>query len=180
MTRRPADAGLTLVEMLVALAILSVIGVAGLAMLDTTLTVQRGTEDRLDRLERIDRAMAVLRRDLVTAASGAVELSDEGLVFDRDASSGRLTIRIALDEGTLVRRVQGATDTADPAPQRLLDDVRAARWRLLDQGRAWRVEWSDAASRPRAAELTLRVDLPGRGAVAEVTRLFVMPAGATP
>lgn len=179
MTRRP-DAGLTLVEMLVALAILSVIGVAGLAMLDTTLNVQRGTEDRLDRLERIDRAMTVLRRDLVTAAPGGVDLSDAGLVFDRDTGEGRLTIRIALDNGTLVRRVQRATDTVDPAPQELLEDVRAAQWRLLDQSRAWQEDWPDAASRPRAAELTLRLDLPGRGEVAEVTRLFVMPAGATP
>lgn len=179
MTRRP-DAGLTLVEMLVALAILSVIGVAGLAMLDTTLNVQRGTEDRLDRMEHIDRAMTVLRRDLATAASGPVELSDEGLVFDRIASVGPLTIRVTLEDGALIRQARSAVDTAEPAPQRLLDGVRAVRWRLLEQSRVWQPEWEDPTRRPRAAELTLRLDLPGRGEAAEITRLFAMPAGATP
>ena len=133
MRPRP-DAGMTLIEMLVALAILSVIGVAGLTMLDTTLNVQRRTEGRLDRIEEIDRALTVLRRDLATAAPGFAVLDEGGLTFLRATTDAPLSLRIALEEGTLTRQVQPrrrcqistgrrlkfATSTPTTAPWRVL------------------------------------------------------------
>lgn len=175
MRPRP-DAGMTLIEMLVALAILSVIGVAGLTMLDTTLNVQRRTEGRLDRIEEIDRALTVLRRDLATAAPGFAVLDEGGLTFLRTTTDAPLSLRIALAEGTLTRQVQRGPETP---PQHLLTGVREARWRLLDGARRWQTAWPEPSASPRAAELTLRLELPQRGGVAEVTRLFPMPAGAT-
>ena len=179
MTQRP-DAGLSLIEMLVALAILSVIGIAGLAMLDTTLNVQRRTEDRLERLEQIDRALTVLRRDLATAAPGFVELNAAGLGFSRLTSAGPYTIRYGLEGSTLTRLARPFAETSEPQAQQLLTGVRAARWRLLDADRTWHTDLSGAEARPRAAELSLRIDLPGREEPGEVLRLFPMPAGATP
>ncbi len=171
---------MTLVEMLVALAILSVIGLAGLTMLDTTLNVQRRTEGRLDRVAEIDRALTVLRRDLATAAPGFTALDETGLSFLRAAEDAPLGLRIGLDDGRLTRLVQQGRQSAPPEPQQLLTGVRAARWRLLDGGRRWQTAWPDAEQVPRAAELTLRLELPEQNAVAELTRLFPMPAGATP
>ena len=50
----PRDAGLTLIELLVAMAIFAVIGVAGLAVLDTVLNVNARTDGRLERLAQVD------------------------------------------------------------------------------------------------------------------------------
>ena len=47
---RDTEAGLTLVEVLVALALFSLIGLAGFTMLDNILRVQSGTQGRLERL----------------------------------------------------------------------------------------------------------------------------------
>lgn len=176
MTRR-ADSGLTLVEMLVALAILAVLGLAGLAMLDSSLRVQRGTEDRLARLERIDRALTVLRRDLATAAPGAVTLAEDRLAFARSTEAGRITVAFALKDGTLTRLV--ANGQAEPRAQRLLTGVERVSWRLLDGSRRWQTGWSAEGARPRAAEVTLDVAVGGRG-TAPLIRLFPMPGGATP
>lgn len=178
--RARADAGMTLVEMLVALAILSVIGVAGLTMLDTTLTVQRRTEGRLDRVTEIDRALTVLRRDLATAAPGFTALNETGLSFLRAAEGAPLSLRIAVDDGRLTRVLRRNSPDASATPQHLLTGVREARWRLLDGRRRWQTAWPEAEAAPRAAELTLRLDLPEQNTVAELTRLFPMPAGATP
>lgn len=174
------DAGMTLVEMLVALAILSVIGVAGLTMLDTTLNVQRRTEGRLDRVEEIDRALTVLRRDFATAAPGLTLLEGEALTFLRAAEEAPLTLTVGLEDGRLTRLVQRAQTTGRSEPQQLLTGVREVRWRLLDGARRWQSDWPEAEAPPRAAELTLRLDLPESVAPGEVTRLFPMPAGATP
>ena len=60
----PGDAGFTLVEMLVALALFAAIGLAGFTVLDTVVRVRGGTEGRLERLGEIDRALALLTLDL--------------------------------------------------------------------------------------------------------------------
>ena len=175
-----SDRGLTLVEMLVALAILSVIGVAGMTMLDNTLRVQRGTEDRLARLTEIDRAFAVLRRDFATATPGYIELQDGHVTFIRAAVPGALTVELGLYEGGLGRWVSPPAAPRPERPQRLLEDVDAARWRILDGARAWRSDWPEGASRPRAVELSLDLRLVGRQDLQTVTRVFPVPAGATP
>ena len=61
---RDTEAGLTLIEVLVALALFSLIGLAGFTMLDNILRVQSGTQGRLERLGQIDRALVIFSRDL--------------------------------------------------------------------------------------------------------------------
>ena len=74
--KRAGDAGLSLIEVLVSLAIFAVIGVAGLTVLDTVARTGENTEGRLERLADIDRAFLVIRRDLAQIAPIDVTLTD--------------------------------------------------------------------------------------------------------
>ncbi len=175
----PRDAGLTLIEMLVAMAIFAVIGVAGLGILDTVLRTNERTEGRLERLAEIDRALLILRRDLAQLAPAAVTLSDDTLTFERSGAERPVGIRFALDEdGTLTRRLRD--DGGDPAVQTLLTDVSTADWRLMDGARIWQESWPPGSgpAAPIAAELTLTLRLPLASDPVSVTRLIALPESA--
>ncbi|UWQ23166.1 type II secretion system protein GspJ [Jannaschia sp. W003] len=130
----PGDAGFTLVEMLVALALFAAIGLAGFTVLDTVVRVRGGTEGRLERLGEIDRALALLTLDLTEA--GALVLEDGAL---RMARGGGGTIAWSASDGALLRGIEGGDGA--PLVQRVLDEVDAVRWRLLDRGGAWHDAW---------------------------------------
>ena len=172
---RRRDAGLTLVEVLVALAIFSVIGLAGLSILDTVVRVNRGTEDRLERLARIDRALLVVGRDLLQVEPGGVTLGEDGLGFRRSGADGPIRIAYALRDGALIRTLPGREGDI---PQMLLDDVASLDWRLLGADRAWRESLPADSAPPVAAELTLTLPLTGRTDPARIARVFVLPESA--
>ncbi len=181
-TRSP-DAGLSLIEVLVSLAIFAVIGVAGLAVLDTISRTSERTEGRLERLADIDRAFLVIRRDLAQITRTQITLDADGIAFGRLRGDGDGSVRLAfaLDGTTLTRQVDQAG--ADPVRQSLLNGVIAVEWRLLDGARRWHPVWPPAGADttayppPLAAELTLDILQPQSEAPQPVTRLIVLPAG---
>ncbi len=65
--QRPAQAGVTLIEMLVALAISAMIGVAGLILLESVSRTEAGVAGRLERLKLQNRAFHLLARDVEQA-----------------------------------------------------------------------------------------------------------------
>ncbi|WP_147114747.1 prepilin-type N-terminal cleavage/methylation domain-containing protein [Tateyamaria sp. syn59] len=67
MTGRRHNAGVTLVEMLVALTISALIGVAGFALLEGVTRAEASVSGRLARLEAQDRAFRLLTLDLANA-----------------------------------------------------------------------------------------------------------------
>ena len=110
---RPArhpEAGLTLVEMLVALALFAVIAAAGFAVLGQVIRVQAATGDRLDRLASIQRSMYVLTQDFLQTTGGSLAASGGGVAFRRSAGPGELSVRYALEGSSFVRELSG-----DPA-----------------------------------------------------------------
>ncbi|SLN13206.1 Type II secretion system protein J precursor [Roseivivax jejudonensis] len=177
---RPGDAGLTLVEVLVALALFALVSVAGLTMLDTVLRVNDGTGTRLERLAEIDRAFLVLRRDLAQMAPGPVTLDAQGLAFPRAFGAGPAEMRVRHTDGTLVREVPAAAGAQ--SSQRLLAGVAGARWRLLGPAQVWHESWPvDAVPEgapPRAAEVTLDLERGESGTGGTLTRLFALPETA--
>lgn len=177
---RRGDAGLTLVEVLVSLAIFAVIGVAGLAILNTVARTGERTEGRLDRLAEIDRAFLVIRRDLMQIAPAAVTLGDSAFAFRRLAADGAVPVTFLVEDTTLTRRI-GQAAAGDAVDQTLLSGTASIRWRLLDGARAWHTVWpplnAEAAGRPLAAEMTLEVWRAGADSPDTITRLFTLPAG---
>ncbi|WP_407492963.1 type II secretion system protein GspJ [Pseudooceanicola sp. MF1-13] len=175
---RSRESGLTLVEVLVALAIFAIIGVAGMSILNTTVRVKHSTEGRLERLARIDRAFLVVGRDLLQMAPGGVILNDSEFRFLRAGADAPSPVSYALTDGTLLRQLDAGGRTVD---QRLLDDVDTLGWRLMTSARQWQDSWPRAdggASVPVAAELTLTLRLDGVDEVSDLKRLFALPGGA--
>lgn len=182
---RAPEAGFSLIEVLVSLALFALIGIAGFAVLDGVLRVQARTEGRLDRLADLQRALHLMTSDLEQAA-GPLKLDGaDGLTvarFDARSLSGRVGVGYALRDGALVRTL--ADDFGGVrARQPLLGDVAGLSWSVYAPGAGWIDRWppetGKAAPLPRAvrAKLTLA---PGRGLAGEVERVVLLPRPAAP
>lgn len=176
--RRVSDAGLSLIEVLVSLAIFAIIGVAGLAVLNTVSRTGERTDGRLDRLADIDRTFLILRRDLMQMDAASATLDAGVLRFLRPLKDGSVAVTYLSADGVLVRRIEGAS--SGDVDQRLLDDVSTALWQLMDGTGRWHAVWppvaGDDPQRPHAAELSLDLSLEG-GQVGSIVRLFPLAAG---
>mgnify|MGYP001804396093 CR=1 FL=1 len=67
--RRPATAGVTLIEMLLALAVSAMVGLAGFVLLESTLRTQSGVAGRLEALAQQTRTFELFSRDVEHALS---------------------------------------------------------------------------------------------------------------
>ena len=172
--RAPAEAGFTLIETIIALALFGLIAVAGLALVDSVLGIRARTDGRLERLAELQRAMFVIGADLDQISAGPIAEAQGTLSFRRHATSldGRgEAVRYTLAGDTLQRSLG-----ADKRPaQRLLTGVSAARWSYFVPGSGWRAGWppdpqqADFWPAAVALDVTLRegtlrrvVDLPER------------------
>lgn len=72
------DAGFTLIEVIVALALFALATLAGTAMVEAVLRVEEHTAERLTRLADIDRAVLVVTRDLTGIAEAPLTGSGQG------------------------------------------------------------------------------------------------------
>ena len=169
---RDRDAGVTLIEMLVSLAIFAFVGLASFTMLDALLRVQDRTDGRLEDLARIDRALAVFTRDAAQSDPDGLEVSDDTITFVMPAGRQH---RYAQTENGLVRTVDATAD--NPLTQMLLTPVTAVEFAALDTAGAWLNTWppTDLDASVRAARLTITLDTG-----ATVTRLVPLAESATP
>lgn len=154
--RRDGEAGLTLVEMLVALAIFALVGLASFATLDTIIRVRDRTEGRLERVADLDRALMILGRDLAQSRPGGIEADATGLRIVGVAG----TMTYAFGDGVLTRSVgEGA-----PLEQVVATNLADAGWRMLG-AEGWSAIWppQDAVVVLRAVEVTLSPE-PGQTA----------------
>ena len=165
MTARDAapDAGFTLVEMLVALALFAMIGLAAFTTLDTVVRVRGQTEGRIERLGAIDRALTLLSRDLMQALPGDPARDADGatLRFRRSGEDGALRVAWGLRDGTLLRTI--VAGDAPVVEQPVLADVDALTWRFLDTEPAWHEAWPPDGGEAggatlRGIEATLTLD----------------------
>lgn len=176
MTARPqrdGEAGLTLIEVLVALALFSLIGLAGFSMLDNILRVQSGTEGRLERLAEIDRAMTVFTRDLQQSDPATIQQSPDSLSMTR-TGTGPLIYDIR--DGALQRRLPRSEFA-----QALIPAGSDLRLRALDSTGTWHESWpleqtQALGGQPRLRAIEMRLALP-EGAL---RRLVDVPLAATP
>lgn len=175
MKKDPAEAGFTLIELMISLGLFALIAVAGLAMVQGILNVQGRTETRLDRLAELQRTMFVITSDIDQIAHGRVTGDPkEGLTFTRAApgiGGAPVQVRYVVTGGVLVRQ-------AGIIPQRLLAGVGRAEWRFFDNG-SWTAKWplsdKEADRWPRAIEVRMQVTTPG-GPSGTLRRVVTLPA----
>jgi len=165
MKRLPSpQRGLTLIELMVALAIFAVLGVLSYRGLAEVATSRTHLEAGFERWRSIGRSMQRIDTDLqqiVSPAASATGLPSEGaalaapgMILGRTASGGPELQFLRLDDARGVRRVgfrlvdgrlewlrwSGREALGQPSVEPLLDGVRGMRWRfLLDKVRtdAW-------------------------------------------
>lgn len=167
-SRRQPDAGFTLIEVLVALALFALISGAGFAMLDQVLRTQSRTEGRLEALAGMQRAMHLFTSDFLQARgqSFTAEPGTQGptITFRRNAADlgeGAVRLDYLVQDGVLIRIV--SRKSGPPiARQALLPGVDAADWRFYDTQAGWLADWpppgqlpGTSPPDPRAVELRL-------------------------
>ena len=112
MTQRPAEAGVTLVEMLAALAVSALIGIAGFTLLEGVLTRDAQLSGRMERIGDQDLAFQLLSADALRARravwsdDAGLTLSTQGAGISWRADTTGVTRRITWPDGrSITQRV---------------------------------------------------------------------------
>lgn len=147
--------GLTLIELMVALAIFAVLGVLSYRALAEVSTSRTRLEEGFERWRSIGRAMQRIDADLLQLVAPATSSSpttsaqaSPPLLLTRAASGGAELQLLRLDEARGVRRVgyrlvdgrldwlrwSGRDAFGEPTVEPLLGNVRNVRWRFLTGG----------------------------------------------
>ena len=181
-SRRMPDAGITLIEIMVSMAIFGLIGTAGFTMLDQTLRSRAQTEGRLERLGELQRSMYLINLDFMQAEGHSVIAGpDENgtlVALRRADGQGSLALRYVLREGILLRELGTPPETR---VQTLLGGVASAQLRYQAAGESdWRDTWPPGeppqgavAANPQAVEVTLVFS----GAEDSIRRVVILPDG---
>lgn len=173
------EAGFTLVEVLISLALFALLAIAGLALVETVLRVEQGTAGRLERVAAVQRAFLVLTRDLEGMNAATLRHGGERLSFQPLPRLSRPVppnIAYRTGEGRFVREVGGRE-------QLLLSGVESGAWRFWIPGAGWQAALPvppppvpgvpvPPPPAPRAAEISLV--LTGGGGVAR--RVVILPS----
>nr|WP_321361818.1 type II secretion system minor pseudopilin GspJ [uncultured Hyphomonas sp.] len=184
------DAGFTLIEMLVALALTSMIAVAGSTLLIGTVRASDRLEKTTESVRDIDLAHTLMRDDfanirmLVGEAGRPDYTSAPFVAFVRDGWShpvpedsraSLLAVEYKFRNGTLTRRAWLRPDPATDTPHvdRVLASGLSRMTARYFDGREWLPGWEAGAKElPAAVELTLEYS--DRDAI---TELFVVGGG---
>ena len=159
MTPRDRAAGLTLVEMLVALVLFALVGLASFTTLDAIIRTRERTEGRLELIARYDRALLLFGRDALQADPAGLTLAAEALTLTRTDGT---TLTWTLAEGRLDRQIRRPTASLDQA---LLENVAGLQFRGLDDQGSWVDSWppeTEAGTTLRGVEMILDLGEAGR------------------
>ncbi len=181
---RASEAGFTLVELLVALAIFALISVAGVTLLRSGSDTQIAVKNRLEEYSRANRLYNAMEGDLAQAIARPVRdpsgqpvpaftENDAGAAgtlfgfvragwsnFDEAPRAGLQRVAYVLEGGDLKRLSWPMLDGAGPTDAAtLIENVNAAQVQFRDDKGDWRSDWTatDAEALPRAIELRLTV-----------------------
>ncbi len=179
-SRDPREAGFTLIELIISLALFALIAMAGLALVESLLGVQGGTEGRLDRLAEIQRAMFVIDNDLAQIATGPVAGQADQLSFSRPITAvGGLPVRMryAVVGGTLGRSLDGRG--LPGISQQMLAGIASLRWTFYTPATGWIDRWPPSPEQASEWPSAVAADImlaPGRGASGSLRRVVALPA----
>lgn len=171
------QAGFTLVELLIALALFALLGIACSRLFDLSWRAEQALSARSHALRELQRTFTALEHDALHAVSRHTPLfmDKRQLTF---TSAGwrnpldlprselqRVSYRFA--DGELWRHAQG--DNGATTQRRLLRNVSTLRWQVLGANNQW-LQACEAPCRPRAVRLTI-----DHGVFGTVTRLLRWP-----
>ncbi|TAH46069.1 MAG: prepilin-type N-terminal cleavage/methylation domain-containing protein [Betaproteobacteria bacterium] len=170
-------AGVTLVEMLVALAVFAMLGslsyraVAQMSALDMRLRSDharwRDLEYAAHRIDEDLLRLAPAQQGIDTLRLGRTARGALQLLFGVGMTPGRpaATVTLSFSDGRLLRSTASATET-------LLDNVARVDWRFLHAG-TWSAQWppAGAAGDTRPDAIETRLHLPDLGLVTRVVAL---------
>ena len=199
--------GFTLIELLVALFVSAIMFAMGYGALQQALANREAVKSGQERLGALVSTMRILSQDFGQLAPRPVRSlvgdgADPALLADGRAEAlatftrtgwanpaglqrpALERVRYVFEDGTLYREHWRVLDTvlgAQPVRRKLLDRVRAVRFRFMESGRSWTEQWPGIVtggdprqpqlrSRPIAVEVTL--DLEDFGTV---TRIIEVP-----
>lgn len=170
------DAGFTLVEVVVALALMALISLAALTVLTSLVQTNERTAGAVESLSRLQRGLFLLTRDF----DEAQEVAFDGALVTLKRPGGReapvLTVQYRFSAGILTRQVGGGGGGSGARPQRILTNLKDLRWRFLNADRSWRDRWSVVEGQPQAVELTLVTPDGPHKRLVSVRRIFTPPA----
>lgn len=179
---RRHQAGLTLIELMVALAVFAVLGVLSFRALSAASTSQTRLDASFLRWSALDRSLGRVDSEFMeitvpSSASPVVTTPALQFVGSSDGVSGELSF-LRLDAERGVRRAgfrlrdeklewllwEGREAVGAPQVEVLLDHVRALRWQFIDAGQR-RDDWApDAAHIGRLPDgVVVEIELPELG-----------------
>jgi general secretion pathway protein J len=173
------QAGFTLIELVIAIAIFALLGLASWTLFDGLVRMQQGTQAHERELRSLQRAVAVIERDLLHITEQPIVLEQAALQWQRShwrnpldqPRSERQALVYRLDNDALWRESRGE-GTLIVQRQKLLEDVRHLSWRLYDGQTGWRS--SGRVTEPLALELQMSA-----GRFEAIRRVLLLP-GASP
>lgn len=203
-TKKPAINGFTLLELLIAIAVFAIMSAMAYGGLSSVISNSTITEVELEKVRTVQRAMFTMTRDFTQIANRKIRDEfgttqphlvaganiDYLVEFTRNGRrnpakllrSHLLRVAYRFEDNKLTRlfwpqldRVQGM----EPYEDILLEDVKLAELRYLDNSGEWHDQWpplnaaavpdTDTANSPRAIEFKLELD--GWG---ELTRIYMV------
>ena len=133
------QAGFTLLELVIALAIFALLGLASWTLFDAVVRVQRSTMTHEGEFRRLQRAVAVIERDLLHITEQRVVLNAGQLSVQRSnwrnpldqprSERQELTYRLL---GDVLWRESRAEGSLTVQRQKLLEEVVDLRWHVID------------------------------------------------
>jgi general secretion pathway protein J len=197
------QAGLTLVELLVAVAVFSVLAAIAYQGLVSVANASAALGQEGERFARLQFAISLLERDLRQALPRPVrdQLGDPVPAMAGSNLQLRLTragwnnpigqqradlerIQLQLEDDALIRLSWSVLDRSRgsrPSRQTLLEGVGDLRFRFLDQSLEWQNEWppvrglEDAGDEPWPLAVSIRLDSEHYGSIERLFSLVAMP-----
>ncbi len=176
----PDEAGFTLIELVISLALFGLIALAGLGLVEALLRIQQRTEGRLDRLAELQRAMYVVDNDLTQVTAGPIEGDSVVLSFNRPlAAEGGLPVRVRyqLGAGALLRGLRGRD--LPQGEQRVLQGVGSLHWSYYLPSLGWVDRWPPSPDLAGQWPVAIAADIalaPGGTVGGSLRRVTLLPA----
>lgn len=181
------QAGFTLLELVIAIAIFALLGIGCWRLFDGIVRADRSSRAHEQALRNVQRAVALIERDVLQVQTSArqpgLRLLPDQLTLRRgnwrnplgQPRSELQDISYQLESGVLWRYSQGL-DLPVLQKQKLLSDVREMSWRLYDPHTGWRSDWPTGKAAPKSAPKALEIQF-SVGRFERVRRVLLLPEG---